>query len=92
MVTSPWILSLFGVLATLLYLGLLTPYCSILCALIQFLSLLHGGHTNQFHIFIFAFNSVALSMLGPGGYSLDARILGFRPVSLSSGKRHDRSC
>jgi hypothetical protein len=37
------------------------------------------------------FLSSSLALLGPGGYSLDARLSGWRMIRLSSGKSNSNS-
>jgi uncharacterized membrane protein YphA (DoxX/SURF4 family) len=51
-----------------------------------------GGATDAWG-FLFAlvfFLSSSLALLGPGGYSLDARLSGWRMIKLSSGKSNSK--
>lgn len=69
----------FGVLAIMLCLGFLTPYCAALCCLIQMgVFFLTGGDHSRIHLAISILNSGVLALLGPGAYSIDARIFGRR--------------
>ena len=86
LVTSFWILVIFALPSMFLCLGFLTPYFSVLCCLIQLsVPLLVGGH-NGFHLGISILNSGIVALLGPGGYSIDARLFGRRLVSVPSRK------
>jgi hypothetical protein len=82
LVTSWWILILFIVPAAELCLGFLTPCCASLCCLVEFGVLWITGGQNEFHLVIALVSSAVLAMLGPGAYSLDARIFGRRLLSV----------
>jgi uncharacterized membrane protein YphA (DoxX/SURF4 family) len=83
-VTSFWILSGVAILAILLSLGLLTPYCSAAGCLVQLYILCTSAGSNEFVLTTSILNSGALAFLGPGAYSLDARIFGRRLLTLPS--------
>jgi hypothetical protein len=74
---------------TFLCLGFLTPYCSVLYCALELATLWAGGRRNGIHLLLSIATGVAVSMLGPGAYSLDARIFGRRLLSVSSRKRPD---
>ena len=79
---SPWFLLAPGTLALALWLGFLTPVVCALCVLLEVTTFLNaGGPIEAVHVCA-VLNSVALAMLGPGGYSLDARLYGRRQVIL----------
>ena len=55
------------------------------------LSLLLGNNPDHwFPVLLVAALSSSLALLGPGGYSLDARLSGWRTVNLSSGRPSNR--
>ena len=77
---SVWFLLAPGALALALCLGFLTPVVCVLSILLQVTTFLTaGGAIEAVHVCA-VLNSVALAMLGPGGYSLDARLFGRRQV------------
>jgi hypothetical protein len=80
--TSFWIILGFAVPAICLCLGFLTPYCSGLSCVIQLGVLIATGGQNGFHLAISILNSGVLTVLGPGAYSVDARIFGRRLLTL----------
>ena len=77
---SVWFLLAPGALGLALCLGFLTPVVCVLSVLLQVTTFLTaGGAIEAVHVCA-VLNSVALAMLGPGGYSLDARLFGRRHV------------
>jgi hypothetical protein len=83
--TSRWVIVGF-VLATLsLCLGLLTPYFSLLSALLEIGILVYAGG-NHFQWITSIVGCGILSVLGPGAYSMDSRIFGRRLLKLPTQK------
>jgi hypothetical protein len=80
-----------AVLAACLVLGVFTPIvCTLGCCLeIAVLVSLRGAFA--LHLLFSLVDMGALGLLGPGGYSLDARMFGRRRVVLSSGDGSDIS-
>ncbi len=69
-----------------LIIGFLTPYLSIITAAFAVANLLTGPHAGDyFYVFPF-FDAVVLALLGPGAYSLDARLFG-RSVTVMPPRR-----
>jgi hypothetical protein len=80
---SFWTTLLFLLPALSLAAGFLTPYTSIMCCFIQLAELLATGGTHGFHLAISILNSAILAALGPGAYSIDARIFGRRILDVT---------
>jgi hypothetical protein len=83
LVTSIWVAAVFAVPALALCLGFLTPYvCGLVC-LGEIGVLWFTGTPNGLHLEISIVNSALLAVLGPGAYSIDARVFGRRLITLS---------
>lgn len=80
--TSPLVLFGLAITAALLCLGLFTPYCSVFSILVQASILLRHGSRDEFHLAVNVTISLVLALLGPGAYSIDARIFGRRLLIL----------
>jgi len=87
LVNSPWTLVLCASVAISLCVGVLTPYSSIVIIIIELLTAYCTSGTNSFHLAVSILNSGILALLGPGAYSVDARIFGRRLISLPPRKR-----
>jgi hypothetical protein len=79
---SFWTAPLFLIPVFLLCLGFLTPYVSTFCCLLQLAVLLITRGENGFHMSIAILDSGIVAALGPGAYSIDARIFGRRILNL----------
>lgn len=66
--------------------GFLTPYACFFACLIQLSVMLGGNGANVFHLMISMLNSGILAGLGPGAFSVDARVFGRRIVIFPSGR------
>jgi len=66
----------------LLSLGFLTPIVSVVCCIFQIATLFLAGHPEWHFVILSSLNAVAISLLGPGAYSLDARLFGLRVIVL----------
>jgi uncharacterized membrane protein YphA (DoxX/SURF4 family) len=82
LLTSFWIVLAFAILTVLLCIGLLTPCCSALSSLILLVVWIANRGQDDFHFVIAILNGGILSLLGPGAYSVDARIFGRRLLTL----------
>jgi uncharacterized membrane protein YphA (DoxX/SURF4 family) len=82
LITSSWILAGLVLIGILLCLGLLTPYSAILACFIQVGLLFMTGSQNASHLGISILNSGVLAILGPGAYSIDARLFGRRLLTV----------
>ena len=74
---SFWTALLYLLPALCLSAGFLTPYSAVVCCIVQSVELAIGK-TNEFHLAISILNSAILAVMGPGAYSVDARIFGRR--------------
>jgi hypothetical protein len=81
LVTSFWPLFGIATLSLFLCMGLFTPYCSLCCCLLQGSALVAVSSEDRFHLAISILNSGILAGLGPGAYSVDARIFGRRRLT-----------
>ena len=85
-VTSFWIFLGFAIPATLLCFGLLTPYCAVISGLVELGVVLFNGGGDHFHSVLSISDSGVLAVLGPGAYSVDARLFGRRLITLPPRK------
>jgi uncharacterized membrane protein YphA (DoxX/SURF4 family) len=76
LVTSVWISVVFVVPALCLCLGLLTPYVAIIGFLIQLVTAFEERGQHGFHIALSILSATVVVALGPGAYSIDARLFG----------------
>jgi uncharacterized membrane protein YphA (DoxX/SURF4 family) len=88
---APVILLVSAVQSVLLGLGFLTPIASMAACVFELASLFTAGHSDEHFIVLSCLNAVAITFLGPGAYSCDARLFGRREIVLPSGVRPDRS-
>jgi uncharacterized membrane protein YphA (DoxX/SURF4 family) len=79
-----------AVLGVLLCIGVLTPIVSTLACLFELASFFLFAHTDRRYIVLTSVNAAAIALLGPGAYSLDARIFGRRVISFPPGGSESR--
>ncbi|MGC2403723.1 MAG: hypothetical protein WA510_28280, partial [Acidobacteriaceae bacterium] len=82
--SSPGVFAGLAVLAVFVVLGAFTPIVSILCCSTEIAAIFSVGHPDALCLLFAVVNTAALGLLGPGGYSLDARVFGRRRVVLST--------
>ncbi|HEY0785754.1 MAG TPA: hypothetical protein VGD62_07760, partial [Acidobacteriaceae bacterium] len=87
LVTSFATLITFAVPAIFLVLGLLTPCFAALAALVECGVLFTRGGQDQFHLGLAILGSTSVALLGPGAYSVDARLFGRRLLSHAPHQR-----
>ncbi len=75
-----------GLLGVAICLGLFTPAASIACCLIEIAMLLDTKDLAFISLLSSVLVAASLGLLGPGAYSLDARMFGRRLVVSSSDK------
>ncbi len=82
--SSIWAFAGFAVLAAFFFLGALTPVlCVVVCG-IEIAAIFLLKNVDTVRMLFSIVDTAALGLLGPGGYSLDARIFGRRRVILST--------
>ena len=73
-----------------LSIGFLTPYLSVVSFVSGVAILLLNPHSYSVVEVALLFNAAALALLGPGAYSVDARLFGLRVTVLRPGKDPNR--
>lgn len=73
-----------------LSIGFLTPYLSVVAVVSAVANLLIGFHSGNFMNVFHICDAAALALLGPGAYSVDARLFGRRVTVLPSRKQTNR--
>ena len=82
---------LFATLAVLLVFGLLTSLAVSAGAALLVASELYSrvaAGQSWFYLLLQVFLCASIALLGPGGYSLDARLSGWRSIDISSRTRN----
>jgi hypothetical protein len=83
-ISSQWAFAGLAVLAAFFFLGAFTPLLCALCCCIEIAAIFGLRGVDAFHVGFSVVATAALGLLGPGGYSLDARMFGRRRVILST--------
>jgi uncharacterized membrane protein YphA (DoxX/SURF4 family) len=81
---AAWLLAAAWVPALLLVVGFLTPFVAVIAVAAELLSLSSLTGPLASFIGVSALNALALALLGPGAYSVDASRFGRRVVDLPS--------
>ena len=80
------VMAIAVLLSVFLSVGLLTPYLSVLACAAAVANLIVGSDSGD-PLYLFAIcDTIALALLGPGAYSVDARLFGRRFLVLPSRK------
>ncbi len=75
-----WTAPAFVAVGISLLVGILTPLSGILAALLELACVLRTGYGGQVAALLPIAASLTLAIVGPGGYSLDARLFGRRLI------------
>jgi hypothetical protein len=78
------------VISTLMFIGVFTPIVSILACASGIAILLSNICSDSLILVFIIINAAAVGILGPGAYSLDARLFGRRVVVVSAPKNSRR--
>jgi hypothetical protein len=89
--SSQWAFTGLAIVAAFLILGVFTPIMCTFCCCLEIAILISQRGTAAPHLVFSIVDTAALGLLGPGGYSLDARMFGRRRVVLSSDDDADIS-
>jgi hypothetical protein len=65
-----------------LFLGLLTPYCAAVSCFLELALLVIADAPNRLQLAMSALTAGAAVALGPGAYSLDARLFGRKEIKI----------
>lgn len=87
--SSQWAFAGLAVLASFLVLGAFTPLLCALGCCLEIAALFSLRGVDAFYMLFSIVDTAALGLLGPGGYSLDARMFGRRRVVLSADDSSD---
>ena len=88
--SSPLIFAISLLISICLTIGFLTPYLSVLICVTALVNLLIGPNSVDIvHVFPII-DAAALAVLGPGAYSLDARLFGLRVSVVPRRKKSNR--
>jgi len=84
---SAWHVVGVAVLSALICLGLFTPASCALCSVIELISLYRLNRSDVLHVIVASVVATALGLLGPGAFSIDARLFGRRIIIPSPEQR-----
>jgi hypothetical protein len=88
-ISSQWAFAGLAVLAAFFFLGVFTPILCLVCCCIEIAAMFSLRGVDAMHMVLSIVDTAALGLLGPGGYSLDARMFGRRRVVLSTADSSD---
>jgi hypothetical protein len=88
-ISSQWAFAGLAVLAAFFFLGAFTPILCLLSVCIEITAIFGLRGVDVPHTVFSIVDTAALGLLGPGGYSLDARMFGRRRIILSTDESSD---
>jgi uncharacterized membrane protein YphA (DoxX/SURF4 family) len=80
LMSPSWTFVGMGLLSLLMVIGALTPIASTVSALIEVFYLLHSHGADLGYTLVAIFVTVVLALLGPGAFSVDAKLFGRRLI------------
>lgn len=84
---SIWLLLPFLMMSGTLCIGLFTPYAAAIGCLIELNAVWETDGQVAFHCIVAALNTATVGMLGPGAYSIDARLFGRKLIRFPAGRK-----
>jgi len=75
-----------ALLGLCLCLGVVTPYCAAVSCVLELALLLTAGGPGRFQFGLSALTAAATAGLGPGAYSIDARLFGRKVFTIPPGR------
>ena len=75
-----------ALVALCLFLGFLTPYCTAVSCFLELALLVTTHAPNRLQLGLSALTAAATVVLGPGAYSVDARLFGRKLIKIPPGR------
>ena len=84
-----WVFFGLILVTTAVCVGILTPPVAVLCVLFEGIGLFYAEHAQPVLTIVSISDALALALLGPGAYSIDAWLFGRQVFVVSPGKEPD---
>jgi hypothetical protein len=84
--SSPLVIWAVGIMGLLLAVGFATPICASICCVAEAYVLVETYGMHPMCVSASALVALALALLGPGAYSVDARLFGRKIVVFKGGR------
>jgi uncharacterized membrane protein YphA (DoxX/SURF4 family) len=84
---APIVIGFVAAVGLCLLIGFLTPFCAAIACLMELALLVLPGGSNGLQLCMSALTAGAAAVLGPGAYSVDARIFGRKLITIPPGRK-----